>query len=458
MISCTARRLLDLARLVAPLAVLVGFATPAAAGPAEDYLDAQLRVAHALEQKVDPLIDVADQGATRLLAGGKLYLAGEPGMVAELLGRAGGLCCAKRLALDKPLPAFGPNDVVLFSHYGATTRVDDAAWPKLVQSGALVIAFVSAEHPLLLIPTQPMIAGPRQSRHDVAGLAGSRAAEPSLAMQASLKNPLPGNVLAVPVDVPYDSRMVVLPSSERLIPAAPPAIAAAQWAYVAELVGCCRRHGRQLAVYLSVYLDPGRRRYERTKNLVFEPIRPEPIARGVYARQFLSSVIESLEAVRRDEVPKLRQAGLWLREASAAKRQVVRNMRGHLPPAEAGAPGDAPLFTGLAKGLGEPAAQWIRENLHQGDLYLFVGYQQNEDQMAAAAHAQGARTIFLTSRPSGPEQAASPLHLAINPRWPFTDGCLELSGYDVKACPLSCILGMSCYFAMCAEALTRGNW
>lgn len=72
--------------------------------------------------------------------------------------------------------------------------------------------------------------------------------------------------------------------------------------------------------------------------------------------------------------------------------------------------------------------------------------------MAAAAHERGARTIFLTSTPPGPEQRNSPRHLYIDPHWPLSDGCLELVGYDVKACPLSAILNMSCYWAICAEA------
>jgi hypothetical protein len=124
---------------------------------------------------------------------------------------------------------------------------------------------------------------------------------------------------------------------------------------------------------------------------------------------------------------------------------------GHLPPNEAGNSGDVAFFTEIAKGFGDPAVQWIEKNLGPGDVYLFLGYQQNEDRMSAAANALGARTIFLTSIPPGVAQARNPRHLYINPHWPLSDGCLELSGYDVKACPISGIVGMSCYFAICGE-------
>jgi hypothetical protein len=166
-------------------------------------------------------------------------------------------------------------------------------------------------------------------------------------------------------------------------------------------------------------------------------------------------VRHSLEAVRAGEMERLRKAAAWLREASAAHKQVVRGLMGHLPPAEAGIRGDVSLFTYTTRLTGEQGLKWVRENLHDGDLCLFLGYQMNEDAMTAAANALGARTISLTSTAPGAEQSKNPRHLYINPHWPVTDGCLELPGYDVKACPLSCILGMTCYYAIAGETLRQ---
>jgi len=95
----------------------------------------------------------------------------------------------------------------------------------------------------------------------------------------------------------------------------------------------------------------------------------------------------------------------------------------------------------------------MRQNLAKGDVHLLVGYQQNRDAMAAAANALGVRTVFITSLPPGREQAKSALHTYVNPHWPLTDACLELPGYDVKACPLSAICGLTCYYAIAAEAV-----
>ncbi len=404
--------------VVATLCTVLLRDASASAGPAEDYIDAQLRVVRGLEKRVDSITGFADEAAGRLLAGGNVYLAGEPGMVAELLGRAGGLCSAKVLDLSR-LPKLDRNDLVLYSDYGLSGEWAAQRWKRLVASRALVIAFASAENPIL-------------------------------------QNRLPANVRAIPVDIPRDSRLVTEASGERLIPAAPPAIAIAEWTFTAELIGACRRRHRQLAVYLSIFLDEGHRRLKRTQGMLFEPdLRPPTAASGELAREFLAAVKSSLTVIRTSEMGPIRRAAVWLREASAAKRQVIRNFQGHLPPKEAGRPGDVRFFSTVAHGTGAEGVAWIHGHLHAGDVYLFLGYQHNEDAMAAAASFLGARTIFLTSRRPGPRIAADPLHIDVDPHWPLTDACLALPGYDVKACPLSAIAGLSCYYAICAEAIRR---
>lgn len=397
---------------------LLALVRPGHAGVAEQYFDAELRALASIEAQLDRLADAAEPSCTRLLAGGNLYLAGEKGIVSELLGRAGGLCAAKSWSPERPSP-LGPGDVVLLSDYGAPGKLQ-AAMAKLAETKALVIVFASVR--------QPAFSAARGE-----------------------------NVRCVPIDIPLDSRMVSLADGRRLIPTAGPAIAAAQWTYVAELLAAGRRQHRQLAIYLSINLDPGRARFQRTKGLVFEPdLRPEPVARGEYGRAFLARIRRSLEAIRAGQCDAIRKAARWIVETKAAGRKIIRNMHGHLPPLEAGIEGDVDFFSQMVRGLGPKGVDWIRANLGPGDLYLLVGYQQNEDAMAAAATERGARTVFLNSTRPGPAQAANPLHLAIDPHWPVTDGVLDLPGYDVKACPASMILNMSIYWAICAEAVRGG--
>jgi hypothetical protein len=270
-----------------------------------------------------------------------------------------------------------------------------------------------------------------------------------------LRQPLPSGVRAIPVDIAADAFLVKQSSGQSFIPLPSPAIAVAQWTYVAELIAACRRQHRQLAVYLSLNLDKGRKRYQRTRGLMFDTQYDDtPVAAGKLGRQFLSSVRTSLEGIRASQVDQIRRAADWVRQTAKSGNQLVRNLRGHLPPLDVGGPGDVSYFSQLVRTVGDPGMQWIREHLHAGDLYLFVGYQDNEDKMSAAANGLGAKTIFITSSTPGPQQLQNKLHLYINPHWTIYDGCVDLPGYDVKACPVSAILGMTCYWAICAEAVT----
>ena len=385
------------------------------AGLAERYIDAQLKVVRTLETNVDTIVGAADESATRLVAGGNIYLSGEPGMISELLSRAGGLSGAKGLPLDKPLPALGRNDVILVADYGTPGKLADAL--KKLGSEPLVIVFVSAEHPLL-------------------------------------RGPAGANVRIIPVDIPLDSRMLKPAGSEALMPLAPPALATAQWTYVAELLGAARRQGRQLSIYLSIFLDEGRARFERTRGLLFDPTpRPPAVPRGEYARTFLDHTRRSLEMIRTRELTHLRRAAAWVREANAGGKQVIRSLTGHLPPIEAGHYGDAKLFAKTQQLAGEKGVAWVKENVHSGDVILFVAYR-DEDAVTAAANALGARTIALTSVAAGIEQSRSARHLHINQHWPVNDAVLEMAGYDVKACPLSLIVTWSCYQVVVGEAIS----
>ena len=410
---CTPGRSCPVIHLTGILAALGWSGLAMADGPAEVYLATQLRVVRSLEAHVDQITRIADESASRLLAGGRIYAAGETGAVSELVGRAGGLCGIQAMSLDAIPTSFGASDVLLVADYGDSQM--KAA--RLAERGSLVVVFAPVFSPII-------------------------------------NPPFPANMRTIEIDV---SRAIRRHAHVKHPPERPPAaavaVATAQWAFTAELIAACRRRHRQLAVYLSVHLDPGLRRFKRTEGLLFEPqIQPEPVAQGRYARQFLGQVGDALQAVESGELAKIRRAGQWIRKAKAARRQVIRHLEGHLPPHEVGRPGDPDCFTGLSAADGETAVKWVRENLHPGDVYLLLGYQQNEDALSSAANAAGARTIFLTSRGPGKEQSQNAGHLYIDPHWPLTDACLDLPGYDVKACPLSAILGLIAYYALCAEA------
>ncbi len=129
--------------------LLAGFAVAAepagTAGPAQRYLDGQIHAVGDIQIQLDGLAAAADAAAGQLLAGGNLWLAGEPSMVAELAGRAGGLCGAKVLSDETAAAMLGRNDVVLWSDYGVTPRPAGIR-SQLLQGSALVVAFSPKEN------------------------------------------------------------------------------------------------------------------------------------------------------------------------------------------------------------------------------------------------------------------------------------------------------------------------
>jgi hypothetical protein len=141
-----------------------------------------------------------------------------------------------------------------------------------------------------------------------------------------------------------------------------------------------------------------------------------------------------------------------LREATAGGKQAVRSLMGHLAPMEANMYGDAKLFAHTTLLTGDKGVAWVKEHARPGDVCLFLAYR-DEDTITAAANALGVRTIALTSAPPGLEQSRNARHLHINQYWPLNDAVLEIAGYDVKACPLSCIVSLTCYHIIVGEAI-----
>ena len=334
-----------------------------ASGPAEQYVAAQLRVVRSLDARRDALADIADQAAARLLAGGQIYLAGESGMCAELAGRAGGLCAAERIRSTRtrrPRQSLGRNDLVLLSDYGTPGKLQ-AALEKLAPTPALVIVFASAENPAAAKAPGGQSASrrrrysPGQPHHDASLRSGGSFPPPRRRL------PRPSG-----------------PSSRNC--SAPAADSTGNWP----------------STSASGWTKGTAATTGRRGSCSSPTLRPAPVPRGQYAHAFLKSVAQSLEAIRGGQLVPNLPGGRLAAGGRGRASQVVRTLQGHLPEVEADAGGEGPYFSQTIPG-DERGEKWLRENLHEGDVYLRLGYQSNDDALAAVVNALGARTIFLTS-------------------------------------------------------------
>ena len=258
------------------------------------------------------------------------------------------------------------------------------------------------------------------------------------------------------VKIPVQDGPAAHAGRQRAIRAIVPAIATAQWTFAAELLGAVRRRHRQLAVDLSIHLDPGLRRFKRTNGLLLEPdMRPDPVERKAYGGKFLTTVKNGLEANLREEIPRIHQAGDWLANSHAVRGRIFRNLQGHLPPGEAGRPGDADFFSNakpISLTSGGRRTVGPRES-PLGRHLSAAGLPGKRGRRGGSRPCPRApRTIFIHSRKvPAPNKAGTVATCTLIRIGPRSDACLSLDGYDVKACPLSAILGLSCYYAICDE-------
>lgn len=113
--------------------LIIAVISAAASAPRTSLPDSYLeRVAAALEAAradLTAMQPAAEEAAQRLASGGKFWIAGQPSMVSELSGRAGGFMMLRPLAENTP----GPPDVVLFFQDGAAQAPEN--------HGALLVCF-----------------------------------------------------------------------------------------------------------------------------------------------------------------------------------------------------------------------------------------------------------------------------------------------------------------------------
>jgi len=113
---------------------MMGATASAAGAPAPDScLERAAAALEAARADLPAMLPAAEEAAQRLANGGKFWIAGQPSMVSELSGRAGGFMMLRPLAENTP----GPSDVVLFFQDGAAQAPE--------KNGALLVCF--GEHP-----------------------------------------------------------------------------------------------------------------------------------------------------------------------------------------------------------------------------------------------------------------------------------------------------------------------
>lgn len=381
--------------------LLVGLvAGPAAASPARDTLRATEALIARVAPHVPALTRAAEEAATRVVAGGELYLAGaDQAFIAEAAGRAGGLMMVRHLPAADRLTAA---DVVLIAPvpgHAADTELCQAAQ----RAGALVIAFGApptfpADHPL------PGVADPN---------------DPPLPTPQSLRR----------------SRSAVFSYITEL------------WVWTGEFVAACTRRGKMPTMWQSISVPGGIARNEPLQPLKFdERFQVAPIRAGVLGRAYLKELALRLRRLRERELRRLQQAARLVRAARRDGKTVHLWIRGHLPPLIIGGPQDPAGFRLLPYEL--PADPGIAA----GDVVVFVGYVGADPPLVAAAANAGAKAIWFAAPDPSLTDARRRGGLVIDQQWRVGDCLVPVPGYDVSILPPSAVTQLACYWALVDEA------
>jgi len=369
--------------VIVPL--LLGAACAATAGqtPPETDLPASylLRVERALElcrSDIAAMTPLADAAAARLAGGGKLWVTGQPSMISELSGRAGGFMMIRPLREDPPKP----EDVVLY------VPEANVAVPSNVQgSQALVIAF-GGEDPAT-------DAFPRLSNH--ANQAG---------ISPTLANAIPG------------------------------------WVFTGEFFAALTRLGKTPVMYESIGLYGGAARIRQFQNgeiAYHDDLAVAPIAPGVLGNRFVDAVAAMLRRIEAEDRPRLEQAGAWAREARGQGKQLFMYSMGHLFPAEIEKTAIGRVFQSAVWNAGFRRHTPPNHSYAPGDLAVHIGYQHPPTLLLQRATSAGARVVYAAlyaHRDYPPGTGA----LWLDPMWDWTDACVTVEGYDIPILPGSGIV------------------
>lgn len=357
------------ARIMTFVAILI--TTVAVAGDAgrpDSYL---LRVAKALElcrTDIPSMAPVADDAAKRLAAGGNLWVAGQPSMVSELGGRAGGLMMIRPLGDKHP----GPDDVVLF------VPEPDVALPgTLLDSGALVVAFG---------PGQGQGAPPTFPNH----------AE-ECGISPTLANAIPGWVFTGEL-VAALTRLGKMPVMYESI----------------GIYGGTRRMEQ----------------YKNGEIAFHDDLSVPPVGPGVLGNRFVDAITAMLRRVEAEQRANLDRAGAWAREAKAQGKQLFMYSMGHLFPDEVGKTAIGGMFKSAVWNAGFRRSKPPEDDYAPGDVAVHIGYQHPPVHLLQRARPAGARVVYVAVHRER-DYAEDPGVIWIDPMWDWVDACVTLEGYDI---------------------------
>ncbi|MFW5803409.1 MAG: hypothetical protein ACOCWJ_05780 [Verrucomicrobiota bacterium] len=394
---------------------LASFESAAVEAPAsaEEALDAynQWTVGNieALAEDMPSITAAAEAAAEKYVTGDwGIAAAGDYGVLAEACGRSGGIMALKwgyppnylKLSKDNP-------QIVLFA-------LREDRYDKHLRDARKVL---DVEHAFVVV------MGPQHLL--------DRAREDGMPMQASFA-----------VHSAEGEGLFEMAEGERLAPTTPVASMAALWAWTAEFVAACTRHGKMPVMHESYAIPGAKERAEKLKGQKFydEPVKP--VAAGELGRLFLKRLRENVEAFYTNERGKMLEAVKLAWQAREAGKELYTFVHGHSVVQDQVKYAKSPQYlTKLNKNWHK---QDDRYTLEEGDFVFCLGYDhryQGNNYGTWHDDAREAGATLVWSLATYRDEHTKPIReadeLLIDQHWEYGDAVVPVPGTDVTIAPTS---------------------
>ena len=364
--------------LVSTLCVIFSGVLAAGSGP-QSYI---LRVAAAVEQvgaESKSMDQSAQEAATRLIKGGKLWAAGNPAFVSELCGRAGGLMYIQGLGDGAP----DAGDVVMYGLSGAPP-ISDA----LATSGAHIVAFAD------------------DAANGATATFSGHAAENRLS--PTLASIIPAWV--------YTGTLIEACARQGKMPV------------TFETIGLpggfprIQQYQSKGIFWIDYKVDPS------------DASQPSELG-----ARFANTVVAILKRVEKDDREKLDRAGNWAASAIKDGKNVYMYCMGHFVPDEIAKSEIGAKFRTATWNSGFTTFVPPDDTYTIGDLVVHIGYQHPPNGLYERARPSGANIVYVDLLEHR-DWKSDPDVIWIDPMWPWDDAVVTLQGYDIPMLPPSGIV------------------
>jgi len=408
---------IDLARVEAdpsPAPAPAAAPTSRPAGAAERIVGDAIAWLDAADKKVDELVAPAEAAAERLIAGGNLYVAGNPGFIDEMFYRAGGFPFTKEWAGE----ALEDNDVLLIGHFRPNETNDRHARLGFLAPGR-----------------------DGRFRHgQVVHIASHRWPGVGKSLPLVDRNRWNGRLTLIDTGTDDDGSLAALSTGQL-------ATTALAWAFSGEVISAATRKHKTLATYASDWEPNGHEWDASVKGHNLHPtISVPPIPARRIGREYLRTCRGFLAGFLADEPPAVRRAGRQMAACLARGGTVWATVDGHIH-----ARGDVVprQLTGVVM-TGRSFGWWpVRQYPPAGDLVLQMGYLRYPGRTVDSVLRRGAEAVVVAVD-DGPNR---PGLTNIRGHWKNYDTIIELPNYPIRVLAASGTVQTPQWYALMAETL-----